>query len=63
MSLKYQQYRAILRAKDLLSDIVNPGKNLTIEEIKERAYSALYHFPALTEKGEPIFSKDNFEEI
>ena len=61
MSLKYEQYRALLKTKDLLLDIIDPTKKLTPLEIKERAHSALRHFPALMETGEPIFSRDDFK--
>jgi hypothetical protein len=32
-----------------------------VKELRERAYSALRHFPFLDERGEPLWSQDDFE--
>jgi hypothetical protein len=33
-----------------------------VKELRERASSALRHFPFLTEQGEPMWSQDEFDE-
>ena len=46
MTLPDERYRAILWARLLLLDLVNPNKTKRIpKEIRQRAYSALRHFP------------------
>jgi hypothetical protein len=61
MSLRYEQYLALLKAKSLLLDLLYPSTTpKTKKELKNKIYRALKHFPALTENGQPIFSKDPF---
>jgi hypothetical protein len=61
MSLRYEQYSALLKSKELLLDIMNPLTTpQSKEELTNRAYRAMRHFPALTENGQPIFSTDPF---
>ncbi len=63
MSLKYEQRRALLKARDLLRDLLHPStRPKTVKELRERASSALRHYPFLTEKGEPMWSNDEFDE-
>lgn len=46
MTLPDERYRAIMWAKKLLEDIASPNKTKRIpKEIRQRAYSALRHFP------------------
>jgi hypothetical protein len=61
MSLRYEQYWALLKAKNLLVDLLHPSSTpKTKKELRDRIYKALRHFPALTENGQPIFSTDPF---
>ena len=61
MSLRYEQYLALARTRDLLRDLLT-GENYprTKREMRERASRCLKHFPPLREDGEPMFSRDNF---
>jgi len=59
MSLRYEQYRSLLLAKALLLEIINkPHAHWTAHTLKRRAAQAMRHFPCLTEKGEPDWSRD-----
>jgi hypothetical protein len=63
MSLRYEEYRALRKSRDLLGDLLNPQRRpKTIGELKRRASEALHHFPFLDERGRPMFSNDNFTE-
>jgi hypothetical protein len=62
MSLRYEQRRALLRSRELLYDLLNPQKRpKTVKELRERASSAVRHFPPLDERGEPMWSQDEFD--
>jgi hypothetical protein len=62
MSLRFEQRRALLKARDLLRDCLHPStRPKSVKELRERASSALRHFPFLTEKGEPMWSNDKFD--
>lgn len=59
MSLRYEQHRALLLAHDLLVDLLHHStRPKTVKELKQRASSALKHFPILRHDGAPIFSND-----
>jgi hypothetical protein len=61
MSLRYEQYEALRRTKELLYDLLDPKKRpKNVKDIKDRVSRCLRHFPMLTEKGQPIFSRDPF---
>jgi hypothetical protein len=62
MSLRYEQYRSLLKTREFLRDLLTSKVRWTKKELKERAYSCLRHYPALTEKGRPMFSQDPFTE-
>jgi hypothetical protein len=63
MSLKHEQRRALLKARDLLRDLLHPSKRpKTVRELRERASCALRHYPFLDERGEPMWSQDEFDE-
>jgi hypothetical protein len=63
MSLRYEQRRALLRSRELLWDLLNSEKRpKTVKELKMRACCALRHFPHLDERGEPIWSQDEFSD-
>ncbi len=58
MSLKHEQYNSLLRTQEFLYDILDPKKRpKTQKEMKDRVRRCLRHYPFLSEKGEPIFSK------
>lgn len=62
MSLRYEQRTALLRSRELLWDMLDAQKRpKTVKELKLRVCSALRHFPCLDERGEPIWSQDDFE--
>jgi hypothetical protein len=62
MSLRFEQRNALLKARDLLRALLHPStRPKTVKELRERAYSALRHFPFLDERGEPLWSQDEFE--
>jgi hypothetical protein len=64
MSLRFEQRRALLKARQLLRDLLHPStRPKTVKELRERAHSALRHFPFLDESGEPLWSEDQFDEI
>jgi hypothetical protein len=57
MSIRKEQYQALLRTEELLRDLVNPKKRpKTQKEMRDRVSRCLKHFPRLTDEGEPIFS-------
>jgi hypothetical protein len=61
MSLRYEQHRALLKARTLLRDMLDPAKRpKKAGEMRHRAADALRHFPALKDSGEPICSSDTF---
>lgn len=62
MSLKFEQRAALLKARELLRDCIDPKRRpKTAKELRERAYCALRHYPFLDERGEPMWSEDDFE--
>jgi hypothetical protein len=62
MSLRHEQRRALLRSRDLLCDLLDTQKRpKTVKELQVRVLSALRHFPFLDERGEPMWSQDEFE--
>ena len=62
MSLRYEQRTALLRSRELLWDMLDAQKRpKTVKELKLRVCSALRHFPFLDERGEPLWSQDDFE--
>lgn len=61
MSLKFEQYNALLSTRKLLHDILTVDNYpKTKKEMRLKAYRCLKHFPFLDETGEPVFSNDNF---
>lgn len=62
MSLKYEQYRALVKTQELLRDLLTVDQYpKTKKEMRDRAYRCLKHFPFLLDTGEPVFSQDEFE--
>jgi len=59
MSLRYQQYNALKKTKDLLKEILS-NKELDINELVRKTNECLNHFPPLNENGKPYFSYDEF---
>ena len=63
MSLKHEQHRALRLSRDFLQDLLQPAKTKRVpKEIRRRAYLCLRHYPLLKETGEPMFSRDCFDE-
>lgn len=63
MSLRFEQRRALIKARDLLRDLLDPQRRpKTVRELRERASSALKHYPFLDERGEPMWSQDEFDD-
>ena len=62
MSLRFEQRNALLKAWQLLRDLLHPStRPKTVKELRQRASCALRHFPFLDERGEPMWSQDDFE--
>lgn len=63
MSLRCEQRRALLKARALLPDLLHPStRPKTVKELRDRASGALKHFPFLDERGEPMWSQDEFDD-
>lgn len=61
MSLRYEQERALLMARELLADLITKPQRLLVRSVvRQRAASALKHYPLLEESGKPIWSQDDF---
>jgi hypothetical protein len=61
MSLRYEQYRALRKCRDLLYDMLSPQRRpSSVRELRLRTFDALRHFPTLDEHGRPHFSEDDF---
>ena len=64
MSLRYEQYYALLRTREFLRKIlIMPKKDLItwpIGEFRSEVYACLKHFPFLDEQGQPYWSQDEF---
>ena len=63
VSLRYEQRAALLKARDLLRDLLDPQRRpKTVKELRQRVSSAVRHFPPLDERGEPLWSMDEFDD-
>ena len=61
MSLRREQYWALKKTRQFLSDMLFPQtRPKTIKELKQRVFSCTRHFPSLDEHGRPYFSKDEW---
>jgi hypothetical protein len=59
MSLRHEQYQALLRTREFLQDLLTAEKYpRTRKEMRFRVSKCLRHFPFLDEKGEPMFSQN-----
>ena len=62
MSLRYEQQYALYKTREFLRDLLHHStRPKTAEELKDRAYSCLRHFPFLDKFGAPMWSHDDFE--
>jgi hypothetical protein len=61
MSLRYEQYNALLMTREFLREL-SIGKAKKVSEIRERARRCLHHFPFLHKNGQPMWSRDEFTE-
>jgi len=58
MSIKSEQYRALLYTRELLYDLLTSEKRpKRVKELRERVRTCLRHFPFLNKDGEPMFSR------
>jgi hypothetical protein len=63
MSLRYEQYNALRKSRDLLRSLLTAEiRPKTVKELREKASRCLKHFPPLYESGQPIWSLDAFTE-
>ena len=61
MSLKYEQYHALVSTRNFLSDLLSVDEYpKTKKEMRQRVSRCLKHFPPLDETGAPMFSLDEF---
>ena len=61
MSLRFEQYSALLRSREFLRDLLTTDKYpKTKKEMRERAHRCLRHYPFLETSGKPMFSQDPF---
>ena len=62
MSLKFEQRKSLIKVRALLYDLLNPQQRpKTVKELRQRVSSAVRHFPPLDERGEPLWSQDEFD--
>ncbi len=58
MSVKIEQHRSLKYVRELLYDWLDPKKRPKgVEQMRQRIFSAMRHYPPLKEDGEPIWSK------
>ena len=61
MSLRNEQYWALKKTRQFLSDLLFPKtRPKSVKELRDRVFSCTRHFPPLDEHGKPHFSKDDF---
>lgn len=60
MSLRNEQYRSLKSTREFLHELIMC--NDTPRNIAKTAYRCAYHFPALDDRGEPIWSLDDLTE-
>ena len=61
MSLRYEQYNALMRTQEFLRNLLTvEDYPKTKKEMRQRASSCLRHFPFLHENGQPMWSLDSF---
>jgi len=60
VSLRSEQYHSLKNTRKFLHDLIM--SNDTPEGIAKEAYHCAYHFPALDEQGQPIWSLDDLTE-
>jgi len=61
MSLRFEQYNALLMSKEFMRSLLDPKATPRIPRgIRETAYRCLRHYPFLEENGRPRFSRDSF---
>jgi hypothetical protein len=59
MSLRYEQFRALLRTREFLRLLMTPARPRAAKAIRQDAAACLRHFPPLTATGRPVFSEDD----
>lgn len=59
MSLRYEQYRALIYARDFLRALLDPKQTPRVpRRVRAEACRCLRHYPFLDEHGAPMFSND-----
>ncbi len=62
MSLRHEQYSALLRTRDFMRGLIDAKKTPRVPlKVRMEALGCLRHYPFLKDDGEPMFSKDNFK--
>lgn len=60
MSLRYEQYAALLKTRAFLRSLLDSKtRPKTVKELREITYRCLRHFPPLHDDGQPMFSRDS----
>ena len=63
MSLRYEQYRALMTTRNFLRDLLTVEKYPKSKgEMRRRVHSCLRHYPYLYPTGQPMWSKDDMTE-
>ena len=61
MSLRSEQYNAMIRTREFLRDLMDPAITKRVpKEIRERAYRCIRHYPHCDSNGIPRFSIDPY---
>jgi hypothetical protein len=59
MSLRYEQFQALLRTREFLRLLMTPARPRAAKVIRREAAACLRHYPLLTATGRPVFSEDD----
>jgi hypothetical protein len=62
MSLRYEQYWSLLRTREFLKELLTRPGRWTKKEMRAETLRCLRHYPPLTAKGQPMWSRDEFTE-
>lgn len=60
MSLRYEQYHALLRTREFLRELLLWEGRMNKRDVRAKASACLKHYPFLDERGQPYWSKDPF---
>ena len=62
MSLRYEQYNALLRTREFLRELIRWEGRMNKGEVRKKACACLHHYPFLDKKGQPYWSRDPYTE-